>query len=156
MTSESGKYPIEAITDWDKEIKKHISEETKIEIDENDFDFIWAANDLQSEDDSNIKITSGSTTYDVSDFTSSSSSSNMQSQGTVNIDLDLFTFHDNIETHEDRTERRLDAIEKRLCILEPKHEMIEKYEVLKDLYNQYRAAEALLYDDDDDSENTQN
>ena len=80
----------------------------------------------------------------------------MQSQGTVNIDLDLFTFHDNIETHEDRTERRLDAIEKRLCILEPKHEMIEKYEVLKDLYNQYRAAEALLYDDDDDSENTQN
>lgn len=156
MTSGSGKYPIEAITDWDKEIKKHISEETKIEIDENDFDFIWAANDLQSEDDSNIKITSGSTTYDVSDFTSSSSSSNMQSQGTVNIDLDLFTFHDNIETHEDRTERRLDAIEKRLCILEPKHEMIEKYEVLKDLYNQYRAAEALLYDDDDDSENTQN
>lgn len=155
MTSGSGKYPIEAITDWDKEIKKHISEETKIEIDENDFDFIWAANDLQSEDDSNIKITSGSTTYDVSDFTSSSSSSNMQSQGTVNIDLDLFTFHDNIETHEDRTERRLDAIEKRLCILEPKHEMIEKYEVLKDLYNQYRAAEALLYDDDD-SENTQN
>ena len=154
MTSESGKYPIEAITDWDKEIKKHISEETKIEIDENDFDFIWAANDLQSEDDSNIKITSGSTTYDVSDFTSSSSSSNMQSQGTVNIDLDLFTFHDNIETHEDRTERRLDSIEKRLCILEPKHEMIEKYEVLKDLYNQYRAAEALLYDDD--SENTQN
>ena len=156
MTSESGKYPIEAITDWDKEIKKHISEETKIESDVNDFDFIWAANDLQSEDDSNIKITSGSTTYDVSDFTSSSSSSNMQSQGTVNIDLDLFTFHDNIETHEDRTERRLDAIEKRLCILEPKHEMIEKYEVLKDLYNQYRAAEALLYDDDDDSENTQN
>lgn len=154
MTSGSGKYPIEAVTDWDKEIKKHISEETKIEIDENDFDFIWAANDLQSEDDSNIKITSGSTTYDVSDFTSSSSSSNMQSQGTVNIDLDLFTFHDNIETHEDRTERRLDSIEKRLCILEPKHEMIEKYEVLKDLYNQYRAAEALLYDDD--SENTQN
>ena len=153
MTPGSEKYPIGAITDWDKEIKKHISEETKIESDVDDFDeFVLS---IQSEDDSNIKITSGSTTYDVSDFTSSSSSSNMQSQGTVNIDLDLFTFHDNIETHEDRTERRLDAIEKRLCILEPKHEMIEKYEVLKDLYNQYRAAEALLYDDDD-SENTQN
>jgi hypothetical protein len=145
MTPGSEKYPIGAITDWDKEIKKHISEETKIESDVDDFDeFVLS---IQSEDAIDL-------TYDVSDFTSSSSSSNMQSQGTVNIDLDLFTFHDNIETHEDRTERRLDAIEKRLCILEPKHEMIEKYEVLKDLYNQYRAAEALLYDDD--SENTQN
>lgn len=146
MTSGSGKYPIEAVTDWDKEIKKHISEETKIESDVDDFDeFVLS---IQSEDSIDL-------TYDISDLTTSSSSSNMQSQGTVNIDLDLFTFHDNIETHEDRTERRLDAIEKRLCILEPKHEMIEKYEVLKDLYNQYRAAEALLYDDDD-SENTQN
>lgn len=145
MTSGTGKYPIEAITDWDKEIKKHISEETKIESDVDDFDeFVLS---IQSEDSIDL-------TYDISDLTTSSSSSNMQSQGTVNIDLDLFTFHDNIETHEDRTERRLDAIEKRLCILEPKHEMIEKYEVLKDLYNQYRAAEALLYDDD--SENTQN
>lgn len=127
------------------EIKKHISEETKIESDVDDFDeFVLS---IQSEDSIDL-------TYDISDLTTSSSSSNMQSQGTVNIDLDLFTFHDNIETHEDRTERRLDAIEKRLCILEPKHEMIEKYEVLKDLYNQYRAAEALLYDDD--SENTQN
>ncbi len=147
MTSGSEKYPIEAITDWDKEIKKHISEETKIESDVDDFDeFVLS---IQSEDSIDL-------TYDISDLTTSSISSNMQSQGTVNIDLDLFTFHDNIETHEDRTERRLDAIEKRLCILEPKHEMIEKYEVLKDLYNQYRAAEALLYDDDDDSENTQN
>lgn len=147
MTPGSEKYPIGAITDWDKEIKKHISEETKIESDVDDFDeFVLS---IQSEDSIDL-------TYDISDFTTSSSSSNMQSQGTVNIDLDLFTFHDNIETHEDRTERRLDAIEKRLCILEPKHEMIEKYEVLKDLYNQYRAAEALLYDDDDDSENTQN
>lgn len=146
MTPGSEKYPIEAITDWDKEIKKHISEETKIESDVDDFDeFVLS---IQSEDSIDL-------TYDISDLTTSSISSNMQSQGTVNIDLDLFTFHDNIETHEDRTERRLDAIEKRLCILEPKHEMIEKYEVLKDLYNQYRAAEALLYDDDD-SENTQN
>ena len=147
MTPGSEKYPIEAITDWDKEIKKHISEETKFESDVDDFDeFVLS---IQSEDSIDL-------TYDISDLTTSSISSNMQSQGTVNIDLDLFTFHDNIETHEDRTERRLDAIEKRLCILEPKHEMIEKYEVLKDLYNQYRAAEALLYDDDDDSENTQN
>ena len=134
MTSGTGKYPIEAITDWDKEIKKHISEETKIESDVDDFDeFVLS---IQSEDSIDL-------TYDISDLTTSSSSSNMQSQGTVNIDLDLFTFHDNIETHEDRTERRLDAIEKRLCILEPKHEMIEKYEVLKDLYNQYRAAERI-------------
>ena len=152
MMPGAGKYPIAAITDWDNEIKKHIPEEKITESNIDDFDeFVLS---IQSEDDINMTTTSDSITYDVSEFASisSSSSSNMQSQETINIDYDLFTFHDNIETHEQRTERRIESIEKRLCILEPKPEMIQQYEVLKDLYNQYRAAEALLYGNDEEED----
>lgn len=39
---------------------------------------------------------------------------------------------------------RLSTIENRLSIIVPDKEMLEKYEVLQDLYNQYKAAEALL------------
>ena len=39
---------------------------------------------------------------------------------------------------------RLATIEKRLSILVPDSELLEKYEVLQDLYSQYKAAEALL------------
>jgi hypothetical protein len=39
---------------------------------------------------------------------------------------------------------RLSTIENRLSILVPDKEMLEKYEVLKDMYKQYKAAEALL------------
>ena len=42
-----------------------------------------------------------------------------------------------------------------MAILEPKKEMLEKYTVLQDLYDQYKAAEALLGgpDVEDDNEN---
>ena len=39
---------------------------------------------------------------------------------------------------------RLTTIENRLSILVPNKEMLEKYEVLHDIYKQYKAAEALL------------
>ena len=39
---------------------------------------------------------------------------------------------------------RLSAIENRLGILVPDKEMLEKYEVLQDMYKQYKAAETLL------------
>jgi hypothetical protein len=139
------KYPASAITDWDNEIKKHIPAETITENVIDDFgEFVLT---LQSEDDIHID----SITYTTPTLTTGSSQGY---SGTVDVGLDLFSFHDNMETHEDRTERRLDSIEKRLCILEPKAEMIEKYEVLKDLYNQYRAAEALLYDADENDEDS--
>ena len=48
---------------------------------------------------------------------------------------------------------RLDTIEKRLTILRPDDKMLEKYELLQSLYDQYKAAEALLYGEEDDSEN---
>ena len=40
----------------------------------------------------------------------------------------------------------VDAIEKRLAILRPDPELLEKYEVLQSMYEQYKAAEALLCD----------
>lgn len=42
----------------------------------------------------------------------------------------------------------VDAIEKRLSVLQPDPKLLEKYEVLQGLYDQYKAAEAMLYEDD--------
>ena len=41
---------------------------------------------------------------------------------------------------------RLKTIEQRLGILIPDEKLLEQYELLQSLYNQYTAAEALLYD----------
>lgn len=46
----------------------------------------------------------------------------------------------------------VDAIEKRLGILQPDPKLLEKYEVLRGFYDQYKAAEALLYEDMNDDE----
>ena len=49
---------------------------------------------------------------------------------------------------------RLDKLEKlvedRLLVLRPNKEMLEKYELLQSIYEQYKAAEALLYGGEDD------
>ena len=50
------------------------------------------------------------------------------------------------------TEKRLSAIEKRLSILEPRKDLLDKYEVLQGLYEQYKAAEAMLYEDEEEEE----
>jgi hypothetical protein len=44
----------------------------------------------------------------------------------------------------DSINTRLSAIEKRLSILVPDKKLLKKYEILQDIYNQYKAAEALL------------
>jgi hypothetical protein len=46
--------------------------------------------------------------------------------------------------------KSLEAIEKRLAILKPDDKLLEKYQILHDLYEQYKAAEALLYDNEDE------
>ena len=56
------------------------------------------------------------------------------------------------ESAEDKTSKRLDKIEKRLSILEPNKELLDKYELLQGLYEQYKAAEAMLHDGDDNEE----
>ena len=47
---------------------------------------------------------------------------------------------------------RLSTIESRLSILKPDTEMLAKYEVLQDMYKQYKAAEALLSGPDAETE----
>lgn len=46
----------------------------------------------------------------------------------------------------------IDAIEKRLGILKPDPKLLDKYELLQNLYEQYKAAEAMLYEDENDEE----
>jgi hypothetical protein len=40
----------------------------------------------------------------------------------------------------------MDAVEKRLLILEPKSELLEKYQSLKQAYDHYKTLEAILYE----------
>ena len=40
----------------------------------------------------------------------------------------------------------MDAVEKRLSILEPKPELLTKYESLKQAYDHYKTLEAMLYE----------
>lgn len=58
----------------------------------------------------------------------------------------------NHKTEEEQIMERLDNIEKRLTILVPDDKMLKKYQVLQDLYDQYKAAEALLFDDNEDEQ----
>jgi uncharacterized protein (UPF0305 family) len=63
------------------------------------------------------------------------------------------TWIDGVDDASDELESvnvRLATIEKRLSILVPDEKLLQKYEVLQDIYNQYKAAEALL--DEPDSE----
>jgi len=43
----------------------------------------------------------------------------------------------------------MESIEKRLSILEPKPELLAKYESLKQAYEHYKTLEAILYDSED-------
>lgn len=48
----------------------------------------------------------------------------------------------------------IDAIEKRLGILKPDPKLLDKYELLQSLHQQYTAAEAMLYGDDNEEEDS--
>tara|TARA_R110001606_G_scaffold47376_5_gene120610 strand:+ start:1516 stop:1878 length:363 start_codon:yes stop_codon:yes gene_type:complete len=100
-------------------------------------------------------------------LTSSSSKSLIDTLTVDSIDLDLFgdmtlhgadnstTIYEDITFNVDGSKRSIselfnsvDAIQKRLSILSPNPELLEKYELLQSLYEQYRAAEAILCGDD--------
>lgn len=49
-----------------------------------------------------------------------------------------------------RLEKLEKLVEDRLLVLRPDPEMLEKYELLQSIYEQYKAAEALLYGGDND------
>jgi hypothetical protein len=83
---------------------------------------------------------------DLSGMLTSSTNSTISIQGNT-IDVDTSNSFDIYDT-----EKRLRAIEKRLAILEPKKHLLDKYEVLQSLYEQYKAAEAMLYEDEEEEE----
>jgi hypothetical protein len=45
----------------------------------------------------------------------------------------------------------MDAVEQRLSILEPKPELLEKYEALQAAYDHYKTLESLLYQEEDNA-----
>jgi hypothetical protein len=49
-----------------------------------------------------------------------------------------------------RIDRLEKMLEERLCVLNPNPEMLQKWEILQEIYNQYKAAEALLFGHDAD------
>jgi len=82
--------------------------------------------------------------------------------GSIDLDSIYRDVNEDITLSVDGEERKIselfktvDVIKKRMAILEPKKEMLEKYKVLQDLYDQYKAAEALL-DGPDMEDNDEN
>jgi len=88
-------------------------------------------------------------TDDVIDLSGMLSSSTISIQGIQGNTIDVDTSN-NFDIYD--TEKRLSAIEKRLAILEPRKDLLDKYEVLQSLYEQYKAAEAMLYEDEEEEE----
>lgn len=128
MYSGAGKYPIEAI--YKPDIDKHPT--------------ILSSSTL-TENTSTIDISCSSLTVDTIDL---SSYSDMTLH---DIDSGDITLEVNGETRSvAELFTSMDAIEKRLNILRPNPELLEKYELLQSLYEQYKAAEAMLYGDDAD------
>ena len=68
----------------------------------------------------------------------------------IQADTNIVGTSNNFDIYD--TEKRLSAIEKRLAILEPRKDLLDKYEVLQSLYEQYKAAEAMLYEDEEEEE----
>jgi hypothetical protein len=63
----------------------------------------------------------------------------------------LVSDYDEDSPEMDEIKNRLATIEKRLAIVVPDKKLLKKYTVLQDLYNQYKAAEALLDGPDPES-----
>lgn len=69
-------------------------------------------------------------------------SPNSKSNGTIKLegpDSDIFVQGKSMKAW-------MDAVEKRLLILEPKPELLEKYQSLKQAYEHYKTLEAILYE----------
>ena len=129
----------------DDMIKDYIDDEnevstldpTKIYVDMSDSVTMDSMNDYSD------LISDGNDVIDLSGLLTSASPSTIS----ITADHEYDTTFDIYDT-----EKRLSAIEKRLAILEPKKHLLDKYEVLQGLYEQYKAAEAMLYEDEDEEE----
>ena len=134
---------------------------TNKEIDDMIKDYISENSmDTKSTMDTSSVITTGTSSADTSCSTNDSIyitddtidfSGLLTGTTTVSI-VDNASGNYTYESAEDKTSKRLDKIEKRLSILEPNKELLDKYELLQGLYEQYKAAEAMLHDGDDNEE----
>lgn len=116
---------------------RELVKESKIYVDMSDSLTMDSMNDYSD------LISDGSDVIDLSGLVSTASTS------TITITAD-HEYDENKSFDLYDTEKRLSAIEKRLAILEPKKELLDKYEVLQGLYEQYKAAEAMLYEDEEE------
>jgi hypothetical protein len=69
-------------------------------------------------------------------------SPNSKSNGTIKLegsDADIFVQGKSMKAW-------MEGVEQRLCILEPKPELLEKYQSLKQAYEHYKTLEAILYE----------
>ncbi len=69
-------------------------------------------------------------------------SPNSRSNGTIKLegaDADIFVQGKSMKAW-------MEGVEQRLCILEPKPELLEKYQSLKQAYEHYKTLEAILYE----------
>lgn len=66
---------------------------------------------------------------------------------TISGDLKLLSDDADVVISTKSLKKWMESVEKRLCILEPKKELIEEFEALREAYNHYKTLEALLYNE---------
>jgi hypothetical protein len=109
---------------------------------ENSEDYATNTDCIYISDWNNANLTSGTITLDTGNINSWNGTS---INGEYSSDITL------VEPNSGKTYsfidmfHRIEAIEKRLTILTPDDKLLEQYEVLQDLYAQYKAAESLLF-----------
>jgi len=108
-------------------------------------DHIW--------DDSDNTFTIPNYTTDTLDVSSVyTSPTSITLDPTYNTNTDITIDVDGEERKVSDLFKTVDTIKKRMAILEPKKELLEKYEILQSLYEQYKTAEALLDGPDPEEE----
>lgn len=131
MYSGAGKYPIEAIYKPDIDKQPTILSSSTLTENTNTIDLSSLSLSSLTVDTFDLSSYSDMTLHDID-----SGDITLEVNGETRSVAELFT--------------SMDAIEKRLNILRPNPELLEKYELLQSLYEQYKAAEAMLYGDDAD------
>ena len=116
----------------------------------------WEADVIMADNTYSLNLSDLTTTDDV--YTSSVYTTSA-SPSSITIDPNPYANSPGLTVEVDGEERSVtdlfktvDTIKKRMAILEPKKELLEKYELLQSLYEQYKTAEALLDGPDPEDE----
>ena len=90
-----------------------------------------------------LTISNGTTA--MSPSWASSTSASMTAKGQLKVEGEQADIFINGKSMSDW----MSVVERRLAILQPKSELLEKYEALQSLYDQYKTLEALIYETPD-------